>query len=163
MTHPVFPEVALMPLRRNLARLLLVDTDPASRLALETLLTKAGYTVECAATSVEAMAKLDLDDYQLVLADLKDESQDSGSRLLAYARQKECRPATALLASSLYETESRYETEPQPPEWSMAGGCVRMSADNVLFLLDRVAGLIGDRADRRMRQNLQRARMSRAN
>jgi CheY-like chemotaxis protein len=160
MMTSVFPRTekpAPMPLRRNLARLLLADTDPASRVALESLLTAAGYLVDCAATSAEAMSRLDQADYQLVLADLEREAQGSGGRLLAYARQKECRPATALLTSSLSETESA------AAEWCVPDGAVCMSNDNVLFLLGRVAELIGERADRRVRQSIQRSGNPRAN
>ena len=139
MTYSVSPRTqprATTPQCRRVARLLLADSDPYSRVALETLLTTAGYAVDCAATSGEAAAKLDRDEYQLVLADLAGESEGSGHRLLAYARQKEFRPATALLTSRFLDGELTPEE----------------SEDNVLFLLGRVADLIGQRADRRMRR-----------
>jgi CheY-like chemotaxis protein len=89
------------------ARVLLADSDPASRLTLKTLLARAGYAVDCAATSGEALTQLDAEEYQLVLADLRGESEGSGARLLAYARQKEYRPAAALLSSDVSEMEAR--------------------------------------------------------
>jgi CheY-like chemotaxis protein len=135
-----------MPTRRKVARVLLADSDLASRLALKTLLTTAGYAVDCAATSSEAMSCLDTQEYQLVLADLRTESEESGARLLAYARQKDFRPATALLSSKLSELEA------SPSERGAADSVVRMSDENVSFLLVRVAELIGERADRRMRR-----------
>ena len=139
------------PARRKVARVLLADSDPASRITLKTLLSTAGYAVDCAATSSEAMTCLDTEEYQLVLADLRTESEESGSRLLAYARQKEFRPATALLSSKMSEPDD------------VSGGSrasesvVRMSDENVSFLLVRVAELISERADRRMRRILSRA------
>jgi CheY-like chemotaxis protein len=144
-------KVAALPLRRNVARVLLADSDLASRLTLKSLLSTAGYAVDCAATSGEALAQLDSDEYQLVLADLRSESEESGSRLLAYARQKDFHPATALLISDLSEMEPTL-MERQAPE-----SVVRMSDDNVSYLLGRVADLISERADRRMRRTLSRA------
>src|SRR5271155_1630674 len=90
--------------RRRVARVLLADTALASRLALKTILSTAGYAVSGAATAAEAIGKLDEGEYQLVLADLRAESEEAGPRLLAYARQKEFRPATALIASDISET-----------------------------------------------------------
>ena len=134
------------PLRR-VARVLLADSDLASRLALKTLLATAGYAVECAASASEAIARLDTSEYQLVLADLRTESDESGARLLAYARQKEFRPATALISSKLSEMDSGNGD----CEAVSGGGVVRMSNENVSYLLARVADLISRRADRRMR------------
>src|SRR6202451_1700869 len=90
--------------RQKVARVLLADTALASRLTLKTILSAAGYAVSGAATAAEAIGKLDEGEYQLVLADLRAESDEAGPRLLAYARQKEFRPATALIASDMSET-----------------------------------------------------------
>jgi CheY-like chemotaxis protein len=137
--------------RRKVARVLLADSDLASRLTLKTLLTTAGYAVDSAATSSEAMTSLDAHEYQLVLADLRSESEEAGARLLAYARQKDFRPATALLSSKLSELEAT-QAEQRAPD-----SVVRMSDENVSFLLVRVAELISERADRRMRRTVSRA------
>ncbi len=91
----------------KVARVLLADSDLASRLTLKSILSAAGYAVSGAATAAEAIGKLDESEYQLVLADLRTESAaDAGPELLAYARQKEFRPATALISSDLSETGS---------------------------------------------------------
>src|SRR5580692_3310219 len=74
--------------RQRVARVLLADTALASRLALKSILSTAGYAVSGAATAAEAIGKLDEGEYQLVLADLRMESEDAGPRLLAYARQR---------------------------------------------------------------------------
>ncbi len=144
---------ALTPIssERKVARVLLADSDLPSRLALKSLLATAGYAVDCAATSGEAIARLDAEEYQLVLADLRNESEGSGAGLLAYARQKDFRPATALLTSDLRELE------PTVAEQAAEDSVVKMSDENVSFLLVRIAELIGDRADRRMRRALARA------
>jgi CheY-like chemotaxis protein len=142
--------------RRRVARVLLADTVLASRLALKSILSTAGYAVSGAATAAEAIGKLDEREYQLVLADLRAESDDAGPRLLAYARQKEFQPATALIASDMEETGKRdsgrfaWETEPH-------NRAVHMSNENIFYLLDHVAALISQRAGRRINRSLLKA------
>ncbi len=123
--------------RRIVARVLLADSDLASRLTLKSLLSKAGYEVDGAASTAEAIQKLDSGNYQLVLADLEE-----GTGLLAYARQKQYRPATARIASEL-------SAKPE------GDALIHMSNENVSNLLSRVAELINQRADRRMRYRTQ--------
>jgi len=135
---------ALKIRRKRVARVLLADTALASRLAIKTILSAAGYAVSGAATAAEAIGKLDEREYQLVLADLRAESEEAGPRLLAYARQKEFRPATALIASDISET-GRAAREGEPHN-----SAVHISNENVYHLLDRVAELISRRADRRI-------------
>ena len=132
--------------RRIVARVLLAHSDLASRLTLKSVLKKAGYDVEGASTAAEGFAKLDSEQFQLVLADLRGESEDAGRSLLAYARQKEYRPAAALLSSDMSELQS--ENRPEP------GGdrVVHMSNEDISNLLINVAELISLRADRRMRR-----------
>jgi CheY-like chemotaxis protein len=128
---------------RRVARVLLADTGLATRLTLKSILSAAGYAVSGVATSAEARGKLDTGEYQLVLADLRAESEDAGPRVLAYARQKEFRPATALLASDLSATGSQF----------LDGGArrrVHISHETISSFLSGVAELIGRRADRRM-------------
>jgi CheY-like chemotaxis protein len=137
------------PQKARVAGILLADTDLASRLALQSVLSTAGYAVDSAASASEAVGKLDRNEYQLVLADLRAESEEAGSRLLSYARQKDFRPATALISSDLSETNAVATLEESPES------VVRISNENISYLLDRIAGLIGDRADRRIRRILQ--------
>jgi CheY-like chemotaxis protein len=134
--------------KRQLARVLLADGDLASRLAIKSLLTAVGYEVQGAASAAEAASRLDETDYQLVLADLRTESDEAGPRLLAYARQKDSRPATALLASDI---------SGQVNEDEGADHLVHVSNEDISRLLDGVAELISQRADRRIRQSLRRA------
>lgn len=144
-------EISVVPGRR-VARVLLADSDLASRLTLKSLMTAAGYAVEGAASASEAIGRLDSGEYQLVLADLRNESEESGSRLLAYARQKEYRPATALISSKLSEMDHEISGDD-----SGRTSLVRISDENVSYLLARVADLISERADRRIRNTLSRA------
>jgi CheY-like chemotaxis protein len=131
---------------RRVARVLLADSHLASRLTLKSLLGKAGYAVVGAGTAAEAISMLDMDQFQLVLADLRSESADAGPALLSYARQKDYRPATALIASDMSELESgKHKT-------SAEDRVVRISNEDLSNLLATVAELISLRADRRMRR-----------
>ena len=144
-------ECELRPNTVSVARLLLADSDLASRLALTSLLWAAGYAVDAAASASEAVGCLDRTEYQLVLADLRTESEEAGARLLAYARQKEFHPATALISSKISGA------------WPVSAGhysedrLISISDEDVSGLLASVAELIGQRADRRLRQILRRA------
>ena len=137
------------PRRRSVARVLLADTGLASRLTLKSILSTAGYAVSGAASAAEALGKLDEHEYQLVLADLRAESDEAGPQVLAYARQKEFRPATALMASDLCETSRS--------AFASQNRAVHISNENVCYLLGRVAELISRRADRRIMQALPKA------
>ena len=130
---------------RKVAKVLLADSDLASRLTIKSVLGKAGYAVEGAASAAEAISKLDSHQFQLVLADLRTESEDAGPALLSYARQKEYRPATALISSDL--------SERSPGSAKFKGDTmVSISDENVSYLLANIAELISLRADRRMRR-----------
>src|SRR6202165_4718695 len=83
----------------ELARVLLVDDDPTSRLTLQTVLEEAGYRVDAAASAAEAVGKLDEQEYELVLTDLQMESPEAGLKVLAHARMMDYKPATALVTS----------------------------------------------------------------
>ena len=143
-TAPAPPEAP--PRKRPLARVLLADSELASRLTLKSILTAAGYAVDGAATAAEAVGKLDCHEYQLVLADLRSESQEAGHRLLAYARQKDFHPATALIASDMSETGL------ESAEYDQDERVVSISDENVSSLLALAAELISQRADRRNRR-----------
>src|SRR3954451_5639257 len=78
----------------DLARVLLVHGDLAPRLALQTILQAGGYAVDVAASPAEALSKLDESRYDLVLSDT-----NVSPNVLAYARIKEYRPATAQVTS----------------------------------------------------------------
>jgi hypothetical protein len=119
----------------GLARVLLVHGDLAPRLALQTILQAGGYTVDVAASPAEAMLKLDEGRYELVLTDNR-----FGSDVLAYARVKEYRPATAVVTSF----------EPFP-ESIGRGPEISVHTEDVPELLEDVAELIGARARRRYR------------
>jgi CheY-like chemotaxis protein len=125
----------------DLARVLLVHGELAPRLALQTILQAGGYAVDVAATPAEAISKLDEGQYELVLSDAEIGARPSGRNVLAYARVKDYRPATALVTSS----------EPEPRTLGRRRNRVSVYTENLPLLLAEVAELIGIRASRRYR------------
>ena len=121
----------------ELARVLLVHSDLAPRLTLQTILQAGGYAVDVAATPAEAVAKLDQGEYELVLT----AEEPSSRHVLAYARVKDYRPATAMITSH----------EPERRRSIRTGYEVSIYTENIPHLLGKVADLIGLRAIRRYR------------
>src|SRR5579862_8139053 len=95
----------------ELARVLLVDDDPTSRLTLQTVLQAGGYHVDAAASAAEAVGKMDEQEYQLVLSDLQMESPEAGLKVLAHARMMTYKPATAIVTT--YQNAKSHHTTPQ--------------------------------------------------
>src|SRR5271155_249178 len=83
----------------EMARVLLVDDDVASRLTLQTVLEAGGYRVDAAASAAEAYAKLDEREDELVLSDLQMESPEAGLRVIQHARMMDYKPATAIVTT----------------------------------------------------------------
>ena len=126
----------------DLARVLLVHGELAPRLALRTILQAGGYSVDVAATPSEAISKLDEGRYELVLSDAEFGSRPAGRNVLAYARVKEYRPATALVTS--YEPSQNHRP-------GRGKHHISIYTENLPNLLGEVAELIGIRASRRYR------------
>jgi CheY-like chemotaxis protein len=122
----------------ELAHVLLVHGDLSSRLALQTILQAGGYSVDVAATPSEALAKLDEGEYELVLTDPELGPDQVGRQVLAYARVKHYRPATALITGTIPAPRHRPERHQ-----------VAIQIDDLSLLLGKVADLIGLRATRR--------------
>ena len=138
---PSFPRGIGTRRALELARVLLVHGELAPRLALQTILQAGGYSVDVAATPSEAFSKLDECEYQLVLSDAEFGSPRAGRNVLAYARVKNYRPATALITSS---AGSKYLNTARRHK-------VAIYTENLPNLLSEVAELIGVRASRRYR------------
>jgi CheY-like chemotaxis protein len=127
----------------DLARVLLVHGELAPRLALQTILRAGGYAVDVAATEAEALSKLDEGRYALVLSDSALAGRSAIRNLLAYARVKDYRPATALITSN--DPWSKTPT-------ARRKHLISVYTENLPSLLEEVAELIGARASRRYRQ-----------
>jgi len=131
----------------DLARVLLVDDNPTSRLTLQTLLEAGGYNVDAAASAAEAVGKLEEREYELVLSDLQMESPEAGLKVLAHARMMNYKPATALVTT--YQNSV--------PEPSRRKGTLLILPIDVPGLLSKVADLISQRATRRLQRELRLA------
>lgn len=123
-----------------MARVLLADDNPASRLTLQTVLEAGGYRVDSAASAAEAVGLLDQQEYALVLTDLAMESPEAGLKVLEHARMKEYHPATALV----HAWHAGQDAESSP------GAKMLIEPENIPELLSTVAQLISTRASRRM-------------
>jgi CheY-like chemotaxis protein len=132
----------------ELARVLLVDDDPTSRLTLQTVLEAGGYRVDAAASAAEAVGKLDEQEYELVLSDLQMESPRAGLQVLAHARMMDYKPATAIVTT--YQNAKPQITKPQKSR-------MLIKPEDVPGLLSKVANLISERAARRLQRELRHA------
>ena len=131
----------------EIARVLLVDDDPASRLTLQTVLQAGGYSVDSAASAAEAVQKLEDQEYELVLSDLQMESPEAGLKVIAHARMMDYKPATALVTS--YRNGA-----------SENNGSVLIQPQDVPGLLGKIAELIGGRASRQINREVRLASQS---
>lgn len=145
MIHVSRPVRSSVP---ELARVLVVNDDPASRLILQTVLAAGGYHVDAAATAAEAVGKMDQQEYQLILSDLQMESPEAGLRVLAHAELMTYEPATALVTT--WQNSS--------PREQAGKGRILIATENIPDLLSTVAGLISKRATRMVARELRQRR-----
>ncbi len=129
------------------ARVLLVDDDPASRLTLQTVLRAGGYHVDAAASAAEAVGMLDESEYELVLTDLQMESPEAGLKVLAHARLMDYKPATALI-TTYKDSRAAWTTGKK------GNRTVLIEPEDLPELLTRVADLVSQRATRRVQRAL---------
>jgi len=80
-------------------RILLVDDDLAVLLTLKAVLELHGFEVDTAASSAEAFARMEAGVYQMVISDLRMETEEAGLEVLRAARRQAYDPATALLTA----------------------------------------------------------------
>jgi CheY-like chemotaxis protein len=132
----------------DLARVLLVDDDPTSRLTLKTVLEAGGYSVDSAASAAEAVGMLEEHEYELVLSDLQMESPEAGLKVVAHARLMPYKPATALVTT--YKNTNA----------ASDGRSMLIKPEDVPGLLTKVAELISERAQRRVNRELRLAGVS---
>ncbi|MBC7925753.1 MAG: response regulator [Bryobacteraceae bacterium] len=132
----------------ELARVLVVNDDPASRITLQTVLEAGGYRVDGAATAAEAVGKMQDHQYQLVLSDLQMESPEAGLRVIAHAQLMKYAPATALVTtwqnSRILDNFSDAES-------------ILVATQDIPGLLTKVALLISTRATRMVERELRLA------
>ena len=130
----------------ELARVLVVDDDPASRLTLQTVLKAGGYQVDTAATAAEAVGLMEAREYELVLSDLQMESPEAGLRVIAHAQMMDYQPATALITAYGHSSEA--------PRRSNS---MLVAMQDIPELLGTVANLLAERVSRRLQRRLREA------
>jgi DNA-binding response OmpR family regulator len=80
-------------------RILLVDDEVAVLLTLKAVLEISGFEVDTAASAKEGRSKLHTHEYQMVITDMRMESEASGLEVIEAARSAAYRPAVALLTA----------------------------------------------------------------
>jgi CheY-like chemotaxis protein len=80
-------------------RILLVDDDLAVLLTLKAVLELHGFEVDTASSSAEALTRMGSGVYQMVISDLRMETEEAGLEVLRAARRQAYDPATALLTA----------------------------------------------------------------
>ncbi|MGC9197930.1 MAG: response regulator [Acidobacteriaceae bacterium] len=80
-------------------RILLVDDEVAVLLTMKTVLELNGFQVDTAASAREARSRIKLNEYQMVITDMRMESDAAGRDVILAARSAPYHPAVALLTS----------------------------------------------------------------
>ncbi len=80
-------------------RVLLVDDEVSVLLTMKTILEISGFDVDTAASAREAKSKLKLREYQMVITDMRMESDAAGRDVIQAARTAPYHPAVALLTA----------------------------------------------------------------
>ena len=80
-------------------RILLVDDDLPVLLTLKAVLEFHGFEVETASSTREALARIETSAYQMVISDLRMDTEDAGLKVIEAARRQSYNPATALLTA----------------------------------------------------------------
>ncbi len=80
-------------------RILLVDDELAILLTLKAVLELNGFEVSTAASAQEAKQKLQAGEFEMVITDMRMESETAGFDVIHAARQQKYNPATAILTA----------------------------------------------------------------
>ena len=80
-------------------RILLVDDELAILLTLKAVLELNGFEVATAASAREAKQKLAASEFDMVITDMRMESENAGFDVIHSARQQKYNPATAILTA----------------------------------------------------------------
>lgn len=80
-------------------RILLVDDDQPVLLTLKAVLELNRFEVDTAASAIEARDKMNSGEYDVVITDIRMETEDAGLDVLRFARAQRNRPATAILTA----------------------------------------------------------------
>jgi DNA-binding response OmpR family regulator len=134
-------------------RILLVDDDLAVLLTLKAVLELHGFEVETAGSSAEALVRLESGVYQMVISDLRMETEEAGLEVIRAARRQAYDPATALLTAyppsgELWHTEHRNGQE----DWTENSDSLLVKPLGTGDLLRQLEALLIRHADKQERQ-----------
>ncbi|MFZ0687214.1 MAG: response regulator [Terriglobales bacterium] len=144
-------------------RILLVDDDLAVLLTLKAVLELHGFEVETAVNSAEALARMESGVYQMVITDLRMETEDAGLQVIRAAQRQPYDPATALLTAYAPTRErgtlGKPEADGNPAGKPDGADWCRDNPESVLIkplgtgdLLRQVEALLVSHADKQLRQ-----------
>ena len=144
-------------------RILIVDDDLAVLLTLKAVLELHGFEVETAGSSAEAFARMKSSVYQMVISDLRMETEEAGLEVIRTARRQAYDPATALLTAyppsgEHWRGEHRNGEHRDGEDWTGE------NSDSLLIkplgtgdLLRQVEALLISHADKQLRQPASKA------
>jgi DNA-binding response OmpR family regulator len=134
-------------------RILIVDDDLAVLLTLKAVLELHGFEVETAGSFAEAFARMESGVYQMVISDLRMETEEAGLEVIRTARRQAYDPATALLTAYPPSGEHWRGEHRDGEDWTGE------NSDSLLIkplgtgdLLRQVEALFIRHADRQLRQ-----------
>jgi len=135
-------------------RILLVDDELAILLTLRAILEMNGFEVDTAASAKEAAQKLKNGVFEMVITDMRMETETAGYEVIQEARQQEYDPATAILTA--YPSLGN--------EWQSQGAqSLLVKPVNTNELLRQIEALLISHQDHRMRNQLPKAAKRTAN
>ncbi len=133
-------------------RILIVDDDLAVLLTLKAVLEFHGFEVDTAASSAEAFVRMKSGVYQMVISDLRMETEEAGLEVIRAAHRQAYDPATALLTAYPPSREPR-DGQRDGEDWSGE------NSDSLLIkplgtgdLLRQLEALLIRHADKQVRQ-----------
>jgi CheY-like chemotaxis protein len=139
-------------------RILLVDDDLAVLLTLKAVLELHGFEVDTAGSSAEALARMTTGVYQMVISDLRMETEEAGLEVIKNAHRQAYDPATALL-TAYPPTGDHWDKKSEDGKSTVGAGSSEENSASLLIkplgtgdLLRQLEALLVRHADRQVRQ-----------
>jgi DNA-binding response OmpR family regulator len=124
-------------------RILLVDDDVAVLLTLKAVLEMHGFDVQTAQSVADATAKLEDGAYQMVITDMRMETETAGLQVVRIARDQPYQPATAILTAY----------PPDNADWRDQGaGSLLVKPVGTKDLVRQIEALLINHEDQKQRQ-----------
>ncbi len=125
-------------------RILLVDDELAILLTLRAILEMNNFEVDTAASAREAEKKLKSQTFDMVITDMRMESETAGYEVIRAARQQAYDPATAILTAYPSMDE----------EWQSRGAqSLLVKPVNTAELLRQIENLMASHSEHKLKQN----------